>query len=237
MNNKSAVRRISGGGFSTAKTLFIFPLSLLLVFFFLPVLSIFRHISLESLSETLSNAYYRRIIVFTFIQAAVSTLSALIAGLPGAWLMSRLDFRGKKFVTSLTTVPFVLPSVLVVLGFVLCFGNSGIVNSLLMKLSGSGDPPASDPLLVQGDNPRAYLLQFPDKPQADIGRMEPERQEQDRGGRDSRRRAPSDIPDDNPAGPSAVDNCGGVAHFHLLLHELRDNPGARRRPLPSPLSR
>jgi len=111
------------------------------VFFFFPVLSIFKNISLTGFIDTLQNPYYRSIIRFTFLQAAVSTLSALIAGLPGAWLMSHLEFRGKKIINSLTTIPFVLPSVLVVLGFVLCFGNSGIINSLLMKLSGSEEPP------------------------------------------------------------------------------------------------
>ena len=55
--------------------------------------------------------------------------------------MSHLDFPGKKAVNSFTTIPFVLPSVLVVLGFVLCFGNSGIINSFLMKLTGADKPP------------------------------------------------------------------------------------------------
>jgi thiamine transport system permease protein len=144
LQNKSVEKLLpsglSGGG-SSALLLYLLPLSVLGVFFIFPVLSIFRHITAESFIAALSNPYYRSIIRFTFLQAAVSTVSAVLAGLPGAWLMSHLDFKGKRIVNSLTTIPFVLPSVLVVLGFVLSFGNSGILNSFLMKITGSGEPP------------------------------------------------------------------------------------------------
>ncbi len=119
---------------SVAGSLFIIPLAVLAVFFLLPVLSIFKNIGAADFLKTLQNSYYQSVIGFTFLQAAVSTVSAVLIGLPGAWIMSHLDFKGKRFLNSLTTVPFVLPSVLVVLGFVLCFGNSGIINSLIMKI-------------------------------------------------------------------------------------------------------
>jgi len=129
-----------GGGRFTGYTFLIIPLGLLLLFFFLPVLSIFRHISWSDISENLQNTYYRSVISFTFMQAAVSTLSAVLLGLPGAWIMSHVEFRGRRLVNSITTVPFVLPSVLVVLGFVLSFGNAGILNTFLMKITGSEKP-------------------------------------------------------------------------------------------------
>ena len=123
------------------RALFALPLTVLILFFFIPVFSIFRHITFSSLLDVLTNGYYRAVIGFTFMQAAVSTVFAVLTGLPGAWIMSHLDFKGKRFVNSLTTVPFVLPSVLVVLGFVLCFGNSGILNSFIMKITGADKPP------------------------------------------------------------------------------------------------
>ncbi|MBI9106891.1 MAG: iron ABC transporter permease [Spirochaetales bacterium] len=131
----------AGGRYSASSILFLFPVSVLGVFFIFPVLSIFRNITFAGFIDTLQNPYYRSIISFTFLQAAVSTLSAILIGLPGAWLMSHLEFRGKRLVNSLTTLPFVLPSVLVVLGFVLCFGNSGVINSLLMKLLNTDKTP------------------------------------------------------------------------------------------------
>ena len=134
-------RNSAAAGSGIAKLLFIIPLAVLLLFFIVPVVSILRNIDLRDFTAVLTNPYYRSVISFTFLQAAVSTVSAVIVGLPGAWFMSHVEFRGKRFVNSLTTVPFVMPSVLVVLGFVLCFGNSGIINTFLMKLFGTDKPP------------------------------------------------------------------------------------------------
>ena len=138
-NRSSAL--LTGGRFSFLKAAYIFPLAIIFLFFIIPVLAIFRNIYPVDFAAVLQNPYYRSIIGFTFLQAAVSTLSAVLTGLPGAWIMSHIDFKGKRFVNSLTTVPFVLPSVLVVLGFVLCFGNSGILNTFLMKITGGEKPP------------------------------------------------------------------------------------------------
>ncbi|MDC7228400.1 MAG: iron ABC transporter permease [Spirochaetales bacterium] len=130
-----------GGGYFKKNVLIIFPLLILGAFFIIPVLSIFRHISFTGILESIKNDYYRNVISFTFLQAAVSTLAAVALGLPGAWIMSHINFRGRRLVSSITTVPFVLPSVLVVLGFVLCFGNSGILNSFIMKITSAEKPP------------------------------------------------------------------------------------------------
>ena len=118
-----------------------FPLLIMVLFFFIPVFTIFRFITPSAFLENLGDSYVRSVISFTFLQAAVSTVSAVLLGLPGAWIMSHINFRGKRLVSSITTVPFVLPSILVVLGFVLCFGNSGILNSMLMRLTGVKTPP------------------------------------------------------------------------------------------------
>ena len=135
--NGDTVREIFGRGVS------FLPLLFLLLFFYLPL----GLILLETFSdrsafgEVWSSPYYWRIIRFTLLQALASTLFSLFLGLPGAYFLGRYDFPGRKFVKSLTTLPFVLPSILVVLGFVLFFGNSGGINRLLMGLFGLEEPP------------------------------------------------------------------------------------------------
>ncbi len=124
------------------------PLAFLLLFFYYPLGSILvggltdeaGRASLARPAAILADPYYRRIIAFTVGQAALSTLLAVLLGLPGAWLMARCEFRGKSFLRALTTVPYVLPSIIVVLGFVLFFGNNGILNRLLMGLFGLTAP-------------------------------------------------------------------------------------------------
>ncbi|MDC7235674.1 MAG: iron ABC transporter permease [Spirochaetales bacterium] len=92
------------------------------------------------LKEIILSPYYRRIFVFTFSQALLSTLLSLLLGLPGGWILSHVEFPGKKILKALTTIPFILPSILVVLGFILFWGRQGVVNTLLMKLTRQDQP-------------------------------------------------------------------------------------------------
>jgi len=85
----------------------------------------------EAMMQLISSAYYRGILGFTFKQAGLSTLFAVLLGLPGAYIIERFRFRGRSLLKSIGTIPFVLPSILVILGFVLVFGNSGLINSLM----------------------------------------------------------------------------------------------------------
>lgn len=119
----------------------------LFITFYLPVaVLLLKGLQSESgwtsqwLKEVFFSPYYRRIFLFTFGQALLSTLLSLILGLPGGWILSHLDFPGKKFLKALTTIPFILPSILVVLGFILFWGRQGVVNSVLMRLTGEEKP-------------------------------------------------------------------------------------------------
>nr|WP_246433822.1 iron ABC transporter permease [Spirochaeta isovalerica] len=90
--------------------------------------------SLEGIGHILGSSYYRSIIGFTFFQALLSTVLSVLIGLPGAWILSHYSFPGKRILKAVITIPFILPSILVVLGFVLFFGKSGTLNSLLNRL-------------------------------------------------------------------------------------------------------
>ncbi|MFC3959383.1 ABC transporter permease [Halovivax cerinus] len=68
---------------------------------------------------------------FTAYQAALSTVASLALGLPAAYVLARYDFRGRRTIRSLTILPFVLPGILVAIGFYATFGRTGTINSLL----------------------------------------------------------------------------------------------------------
>jgi len=68
---------------------------------------------------------------FTAYQALLSTAASVVVGLPGAYLLARFDFAGRRFVRSVTILPFVLPSIMVAVGFLAMFGASGVLNDLL----------------------------------------------------------------------------------------------------------
>jgi len=68
---------------------------------------------------------------FTAYQAALSTIASVVLGLPGAYVLARYDFWGRRTLKSLTIVPFVLPSIMVAVGFLAMFGRTGLLNDLL----------------------------------------------------------------------------------------------------------
>jgi thiamine transport system permease protein len=110
----------------------LFPLGATLVFFVLP----YGAALMVGGGALWGNAYILKVALFTVRQAALSTLLALALGLPGAWLVSR-ESRASALLRSVTAIPFAMPSILVVLGFVLFFGNSGWANRFVMAISGS----------------------------------------------------------------------------------------------------
>ena len=74
------------------------------------------------------------IVGFTAYQAALSTVASVALGLPAAYLLARFEFPGRRTLRSLTIVPFVLPSIMVAVGFVATFGTNGTLNAVLTGL-------------------------------------------------------------------------------------------------------
>ncbi|WP_394352085.1 ABC transporter permease [Halorussus salinus] len=68
---------------------------------------------------------------FTAYQALLSTVASVALGLPGAYVLSRYEFPGRRTLRSLTILPFVMPSIMVAIGFVAFFGTNGPLNDLL----------------------------------------------------------------------------------------------------------
>ncbi len=128
--------------------LLILPLSFLALFYFYPLARIF-HLSFfpegtwqgSGLISFFTTTTYFNILKFTFFQAALSTLLTLIVALPGAWLYGQYDFPGKTFFRTITTVPFVLPTVVVATAFHALLGESGLINSMLMETLSLTTPP------------------------------------------------------------------------------------------------
>lgn len=118
------------------KLLPLLPLSFLAVFFYFPLASILYEglwdngLTLKYVGGVLLDGYHRGVIYFTFWQSVLSTILTLALGLPGAYIFAKHDFPGKKFLKALLTVPFVMPSIMVALGFLLLFGKSGFLARL-----------------------------------------------------------------------------------------------------------
>lgn len=120
----------------------LLPVVFITLLFYLPLLlTLSEGINSNFFIEIFKSNYYKRIISFTFYQAILSSLLSIIIAIPGSYLVTRYNFPGKKLFISLTSLPFVLPSILTVLGFVLLFGNNGVLNRLLIDIFNFDKPP------------------------------------------------------------------------------------------------
>ncbi|WP_049899087.1 iron ABC transporter permease [Natrinema sp. J7-1] len=71
---------------------------------------------------------------FTAYQAALSTIASVALGLPAAYILANYEFRGRRTLRSLTILPFVLPGIMVAVGFYAMFGRVGTLNQGLGML-------------------------------------------------------------------------------------------------------
>jgi thiamine transport system permease protein len=124
--------------------LWILPLLFLLVFFFVPLGAILRLAGLAAVSQGLDPAVLARVwrpLGFTLFQALLSTLLTLVIGLPAAYVFGRFQFPGKGLLRVITTLPFILPTVVVAASFNALLGPRGWANLLLMRVFALETPP------------------------------------------------------------------------------------------------
>jgi thiamine transport system permease protein len=100
------------------------PLAFVGVFFAWPVGSIVGRglfpegfLDVAGILEVLSRPRTQRIIGFTIGMAAAATAITLVLGMPVAYVLSRLRFRGRGVLRAAVLVPFVLPTVVVGIAF------------------------------------------------------------------------------------------------------------------------
>ncbi len=117
----------------------LIPICFLIVLFLYPLAAILRlSLSQPAITELLGDPYYRGVAWFSFWQALLSTILTLAIGLPAAFVFARLRFPGRSLLRALTTVPFVLPTVVTAAGFSALLGTGGLLGDLARWL---GLPP------------------------------------------------------------------------------------------------
>jgi len=119
-------------------------LILLLIVFIVPLIVAFLPLFRDSFGE-LKDFSFRvgKIALFTVQQAFCSMLISLIIGIPTAFFVARRQFFGRKFLLSLSSVPFCFPALLVALGFVMTYGMQGFINKFFMKIFDLNESPVT----------------------------------------------------------------------------------------------
>jgi iron(III) transport system permease protein len=77
----------------------------------------------------------------TVIVSIGSVVAALLVGVPLAFLLTRTEFRGRRVLSGVATLPAALPPLVGVLAFLFLYGESGVVTRLVQRLLGMREPP------------------------------------------------------------------------------------------------
>ncbi|HEY84549.1 MAG TPA: iron ABC transporter permease [Chloroflexi bacterium] len=129
-------------------TFYALPLAFFALFYFYPLAAIFglsfapeKHLDLSALAKLTDTPYYLKTLWFTIWQATLSTLLTLLLAMPGAYVFARYRFWSKNTLKTLSTLPFVLPTVVVANAFTALLGPRGLLNQGMMSLFNLSQPP------------------------------------------------------------------------------------------------
>ncbi|MGE5720206.1 MAG: ABC transporter permease [Nocardioidaceae bacterium] len=102
----------------------VVPVAFLGVFFVLPLSGMLAQgfwvdgsLDLSGVAETLSRPRVHRVLWFTAWSSLTATAVTTLLGVPVAYALYRLDFRGRQALRALVVMPFVLPTVVVGVAF------------------------------------------------------------------------------------------------------------------------
>jgi molybdate transport system permease protein len=100
-------------------------------FLVLPVLGLVIQTPWADLAELLRGPEVLSALRLSLLTATAATALCLLLGVPLAWLLARVPFRGRKLVRALVTVPLVLPPVVGGIALLVTFGRNGTLGGAL----------------------------------------------------------------------------------------------------------
>ena len=90
--------------------------------------------TLANYTQIFASKYYLNSISNSLLAASFATVGATLIGTPLAFCLARVDIPGKTVLSTLATLPLVLPSFVAAYALVLLFGHAGVVTSGLREI-------------------------------------------------------------------------------------------------------
>lgn len=110
------------------------------LFFALPFIGLLVRAPWSSFGGVLSDGTVRTALRLSLVTSAVTTLLAIVFGVPLAWLLARSDLPGRAFVRALCTLSMVLPPVVAGVALFLALGRRGVLGGLIDDVFGVSLP-------------------------------------------------------------------------------------------------
>lgn len=120
--------------------LLLAPAAIAVLLLVLPLLAMVGSVDWAHLPARLASPPLRSALWLSLSTSTAAMLVCLLLGLPVAWLLARVDFRGRGLVRVLVTVPLVLPPVVAGVALRTAFGRSGMLGEPLLAATGFAFP-------------------------------------------------------------------------------------------------
>ncbi len=145
---RKALKTRFNGRRLTQFLILLIPLGYLTLFLLIPLARIFLmafdirldqfppSFNLDFLFKVMNQPLNRYFFIWSLQQALISTMLCIVLGLPGSYFLVRYKIPAKRLLRNVLTVPFILPPIVVLMGFIAVFGNGGWVNVIWRELTG-----------------------------------------------------------------------------------------------------
>jgi molybdate transport system permease protein len=107
-----------------------------LALFVVPFVGLVARVPWSDLPDLLTSAVVADALRLSLISSLAASAIALIIGFPLAWLLARVEFRGKSLVRALVTLPLVLPPVVAGTALLFALGRRGLIGEPLHDATG-----------------------------------------------------------------------------------------------------
>lgn len=107
-----------------------------LVVLLVPVASLLIRAPWSDLLDHLGSAAVLEALRLSLVSATLAAALSLVLGVPLAWMLARVSFRGRPLVRALVTVPLVLPPVVGGIALLMAFGRRGVVGEPAYEVFG-----------------------------------------------------------------------------------------------------
>ncbi|MEU1674524.1 ABC transporter permease [Streptomyces roseifaciens] len=110
------------------------PAALAVAFLFLPLAGILARTPWRTLPSRLTSEAVTEALSLSLFVSAWALLLSLILGVPLAWLLARVEFRGKSLVRCLVMLPMVLPPTVAGVALLQGYGRRGVLGPALESM-------------------------------------------------------------------------------------------------------
>ncbi len=115
---------------------FVVLAAIAVVFFLLPLIGLLARTPWSDLVSLLASEVVADALVLSAIASFAAVTISTVVGVPLAWVLARVDFRGRALVRGLVLLPLVLPPVVGGAALLFALGRRGVVGEPLYEATG-----------------------------------------------------------------------------------------------------